>query len=335
MIFLRNVDAGPLFETFMVSAVAAILTIRVFLHVTGYPQIGGDTLHIAHMLWGGLLMAVSVVFLLGWLGAAVRNLAAAVGGLGFGTFIDEIGKFVTADNDYFYRPAFALIYLTFILLWLAFRATQRPLLSPVERAANALELAQEAVRHDLDDDEKRRALELLAAAPPDDPVVRAVHSALERIAASRSHRPGFFSRARQGARDLYARVVRHRGFTRGVISIAVLLAGVALGQTVLTALRLEGAGLTAPEWAELIARAVPACIMLAGAWQLPRSRLAAYRTFHGALLFQIFITRVITFYVAQLGAALALLADIIVLSTVRTLIQQEESLARDLRAKSP
>ena len=35
--FIRNLDAGKLLETFLVSAVAAFLGVRFFLGVTGYP----------------------------------------------------------------------------------------------------------------------------------------------------------------------------------------------------------------------------------------------------------------------------------------------------------
>jgi hypothetical protein len=45
----------------------------------------------------------------------VRRAAAIVGGVGF--FIDELGKFITEDNNYFYNPAAALIYLIFIGLF--------------------------------------------------------------------------------------------------------------------------------------------------------------------------------------------------------------------------
>ena len=37
-------------------------------------------------------------------GQTRQALAAIVGGAGFGTFIDELGKFITSDNDYFFRP---------------------------------------------------------------------------------------------------------------------------------------------------------------------------------------------------------------------------------------
>nr|MEE4269245.1 hypothetical protein [Candidatus Krumholzibacteria bacterium] len=37
----------------LVMAVLSVLLIRFYLHLTGYPRVGGDSLHIAHMLWAG------------------------------------------------------------------------------------------------------------------------------------------------------------------------------------------------------------------------------------------------------------------------------------------
>ena len=53
-LFARNIEAGNLLESFLVSAVASVLAIRSFLYLTGYPQLSGRGLHIAHLLWGGL-----------------------------------------------------------------------------------------------------------------------------------------------------------------------------------------------------------------------------------------------------------------------------------------
>ena len=73
------------------------------------------------MLWGGALMLVAIVLLLAYLDRPVQHVAAIIAGLGFGTFIDEIGKFVTADNDYFFRPAVALIYVVLVVVFIVGR----------------------------------------------------------------------------------------------------------------------------------------------------------------------------------------------------------------------
>src|SRR5206468_1528896 len=62
--YLRSFEAGGLLETFLTAAVAALLGIRFFLRLAGYPQLGGSHLHVAHMLWGGVLMAAAIILLL-------------------------------------------------------------------------------------------------------------------------------------------------------------------------------------------------------------------------------------------------------------------------------
>jgi hypothetical protein len=96
---------------------ASILVIRAFLASTCYPQLGGHGLHIAHMLWGGLLMLIALVLLLAFIGRYLQSSAALLGGIGFGTFIDELGKFISSNNNYFFHPAIPLIYIVFVLLF--------------------------------------------------------------------------------------------------------------------------------------------------------------------------------------------------------------------------
>jgi hypothetical protein len=81
--------------------VSAVLAIRFILRISGYPSLGGARFPIAHMLWGGLLMVAALLAGLSFLGNRTRLWSALVGGIGFGTFIDEIGKFITRDGDLF------------------------------------------------------------------------------------------------------------------------------------------------------------------------------------------------------------------------------------------
>src|SRR6185369_15433338 len=98
--------------------------IRFYLKVTGYPQISPEGFHIAHMLFGGFLMLIALLLVFSFLSRAAVHLAAIIGGLGFGTFIDELGKFITSDNNYFFQPTIAIIYVIFVLLFLLSRALE-------------------------------------------------------------------------------------------------------------------------------------------------------------------------------------------------------------------
>jgi hypothetical protein len=119
---LRNADRGEYHELLIVSSVATVVAVRIGLQISGYPRIAGGSLHIAHLLWGGLLMLASALVLLTYLSRPMMRLGAVLAGVGFGLFIDELGKFITAENDYFFRPALGLIYICFALLFLLRRS---------------------------------------------------------------------------------------------------------------------------------------------------------------------------------------------------------------------
>ncbi|MGI8668195.1 MAG: hypothetical protein ACR2N4_19560 [Jatrophihabitans sp.] len=147
---------------FLLSAVAAVLVVRTLLAVAGYPQVGGGGLHVAHVLWGGLLMGVAIVLMEIFPGTLVRIRAAFVGGIGFGLFIDEVGKFVTKDVNYFFKPAIAIMYAVFVGFYLGVRELlQRRPLNDRRRLALASAALSDLALGQLDTAHRDYALRLL------------------------------------------------------------------------------------------------------------------------------------------------------------------------------
>jgi hypothetical protein len=158
----RDQQALARFEAFLFSAVATVLLIRTFLAVAGYPQVGGGGLHVAHVLWGGLLMGVAIVSMEIFPGTLVRLRAAVIGGVGFGLFIDEVGKFLTKDVNYFFKPAIAIMYAVFVAAYLGVRELlQRRPLNDRRRLALASAALSDLALGQLDGRQRDYALRLL------------------------------------------------------------------------------------------------------------------------------------------------------------------------------
>jgi hypothetical protein len=108
-VFVGNAYADRDLELFLVTAVATTLVVRAALAPTGWPQLGGGETHFTHLLWGGLGMLIALILFMPTQGRLWRSLAVPSAGIGFGLFIDELGKLITSDNDYFSQPAVALV----------------------------------------------------------------------------------------------------------------------------------------------------------------------------------------------------------------------------------
>jgi hypothetical protein len=139
----------------LLSFAASVTLTRLFLFLAGYPQLGGGTLHIAHVLWGGLLLFIAALLPLIFANRWVYQVEAILAGAGVGLFIDEVGKFITQTNDYFYEPAAPIIYTFFLVCVLVYIKFNQP---PPRRARDeiytVLELLEEVVDRDLDEREK-------------------------------------------------------------------------------------------------------------------------------------------------------------------------------------
>ncbi|MEA2650986.1 MAG: hypothetical protein QOI85_707, partial [Chloroflexota bacterium] len=149
----------------LVSFAATVIVTRWFLTLTGFPRIGGGDLHIAHALWGGAALFAASILPILLAGRFVYLTSALLAGVGIGLFIDEVGKFISAENDYFYPAAAPIIYATFLiaaLVWLRARRPDDP--DPRSQLLTALELFEESVEGDLQGRERDELRERLASA---------------------------------------------------------------------------------------------------------------------------------------------------------------------------
>lgn len=329
----RSVEIGELQDTFLVSAVTTILIIRLQLWATNYPSLGGSKLHIAHLLWGGLLMLIAIGLLITFVDHRWRQPAAVIGGAGFGFFIDEVGKFVTRDNNYFFKPSAAIIYIVFICLYFVTRwMRSRRGFSPTEYLANAIDLISDAAARGLTEHDRRQVLRWLRLAG-DEPLVPAARELLERVPVIPSQERPRAQRIAHGARQRYEHVSQRGWFRKtvvgvflvygGLIVFFVLLVGVAL----LAAEIIQGRislSFTVAQLGEAISDIVAAALIVVGALRLRAHRnLDAYRMFYRALLIQIFIGQVFAFIDRSFVAVWGFLLSLALLVSVRLMIQQE------------
>jgi hypothetical protein len=143
----------------LLSFAGSVTLTRLFLALTGYPQLGGGELHIAHALWGGLLLFIAALVPLMFANRWAYLLGAGLAGVGVGLFIDEVGKFMTRTNNYFYPLAAPIVYGFFLLTVMLYLSVRRSrTLSVREELYRVFDAMQEVLDQDLDQHE-RDALE--------------------------------------------------------------------------------------------------------------------------------------------------------------------------------
>jgi hypothetical protein len=333
-LFFRNVRGRDNLEIFLVAAISSLLLLRFLLYLTGYPQVGGGSLHIAHMLWGGLLMLAAITLTISFLGARVQRLSALLGGIGFGIFIDELGKFITRDNNYFFRPTIGLIYAIFIILFLIFNFLSRTArLTPREYELNALAQFEEAILNDLDTAEKAQIAKLLARADQSSPVTQELKVLLEKVEAIADEGPNIIQRILTAADRRYERFWRLRNSKRLVGLLFVAEAGIFLIITLGTVFnnfdnagslfQIQDSYTSRLIIGQLIASSVAAGFAIVGAFRIFDSRLEAFELFRRAVLINLLLTEFFIFSRIQFGAMPGFLLNLALLVTLRYAINEE------------
>ena len=313
--FIRNLEANAYRENFLVSAFVTIIVVRLFLKFTAYPQLGFGNLHIAHMLWGGLFMMGAIIMLLSFLNKQAAMIASILGGIGFGLFLDELGKIITKENDYFFQPTVAYIYIVFVLLYLLSRfiPRYRPI-SKKEYLVNAIEMIKESASNDFDKDEERRAREYLKHCDKDNYIVQTLRGLLSHIDALPVAKPNIIVRVRQFLREWYYKVAGSDIILKGVIFFLALQTFRVLVEAGF--LFLARPDLSFAEWGKLFSSLLAGVFTLIGFFALRFSRAEAFRFFRIAILITLFLTEFFAFISSQFYELFGLFATVFILVVI-------------------
>ena len=320
-------------EWFLLASVTMILIIRTQLWLTHYPQLGGGGLHIAHLLYGGLFMVISIWFGLIYLNRWSRVVLAVLGGIGFGFFIDELGKFITSDNNYFFKPAAGIIYLIFVTMFLVIRElSRRQVLNPRTALANALSLLPGTAVGEFRQEEAEKARRLLAMSDQSDPMVGKAREMFDAATVAPSRPPSRLSRGIERIHEWIRSLTTRPHFDQLVIWVVIFWAVSSLLSVLALDLNFGGIqdnlgpdvdqGLLGS--LESISALVSVALVLVGVWDMARRgrREVAYRYFGRALLVSILVTRVFVFIESQFAAVFGLALDLILYAAISEIASQ-------------
>lgn len=335
---IRNIEFGKLFELFFVSSIVAIIFIRLSLKITGFPQLGAGDLHIAHMLWGGLCMMVSLVGFMLFLNDDFKPPLAVLGGIGFGTFIDEIGKFITKDNNYFYQPTFAVMYVIFVFLFLLYRSIEKNQnFSKDEYLVNALEELKEVAIKDLDRDERVKALGYLSQSHKHNDISKFMHKLFSGLKELPEAQKSYYAIIKHYFTGWYRYFLRQPWFLNTVVVLFVLrslwylltgsLAIVEVVRNLIAHTLMEYlAPINVLQTLQVSALLVQAVFTILGAALIRKSRRQAYVYFKNSVLVSLFVLQIFNFYRDAATALMLTIGDLLVLSIVNYMIKKEESI---------
>ncbi len=335
---VRSFDVGQRQDLFLIAAVTTVIVIRLQLWITNYPSLSPGKLHIAHLLWGGVFMTAAIWMLASYIGRRLVAPAVIIGGVGFGFFIDEVGKFVTADNDYFFQPTAAIIYVVFIVLFLVSRWIGSRRLGERERIANAAALESERYIDGMSPYERQTAIELLEPIRGN-PQAKELLGAIEATRPDAEEEPGRLERLVLWMQRTYDDWVQTGWFQAtmiGAVVVAILVTAFGIidliflsgspGSAVAPGYRTDGLGnLKVGNLFPLLSSTVASAIGIAGIVPLVRGdRIKAYRRFRLALMISVFITYPFIFAESSFAAVSGLLVTLAALGTVSAMLRQEE-----------
>jgi len=272
-------------------------------------------------------MLAGIVLFSAFLNQPAHRTASVLGGIGFGFFIDELGKFITSDNNYFYEPTISIIYVVFILMFFGFKFLDKQhRLTSKEYLLNALEITQNLALYERDKRQKRTAINLLKRADPKEPFADELIAMLEKYQPEEGNEKDIIDNTVDEVSTLYHKFVSHKYFIRVAILVFVLASLFGLFRIVgiISAFLVNPSQVpTFSQVAELLSTTLSTAFVILGCARILKNRLQAYELFKYALLISIFITQVFTFYRDQFSAITILAVNIFFYAVIQYMIKKE------------
>ena len=266
-----------------------------------------------------------------------------LGGIGFGFFIDELGKFITEDNDYFFKPAAGIIYLIFITMFLVIRElSRRQRLDQRTALANALAFLPSTVTGEFRHSEYEVGDRAARPGRPGRPTGRAV-PALLRPGLHRSDQSAFAALAWVSAQHRRITAFTERPHFEALVIVAMVVWAL-LSMLGAAAIEIDigdvNDGARCPAKKPASRRA---CARSRSWSRSDSSRSAiyrmrrgqhqrAYRAFSLALLVSIFVTRFFSFLDSQFAAVFGLGVDLLLYASIAELASRT---AREGQVRRP
>ena len=273
-------------------------------------------------------MLTSITIFAAFLNRPAHRFAAILGGIGFGFFIDEIGKFITHDNNYFWEPATSIIYVILICLYLIFRFLDKNrTLTKKEDVLNALQITEDLALYQKNPGEKRLAIQLLKKAGFKEPFAKDLMSMLRKFRPISTDNKDLIDKTVDKSAKLYRKFIENKYFTTYVIIAfvsATLYNLLSLYVTLTPIFKKPAASLGFSQSTEILSSSISALLILAGSILIFKNRLQGYKLYKTSLLISIFLTQVFTFYRDQLAAITTLALNIFFLGIIRYLIKKEK-----------
>jgi len=266
-------------------------------------------------------MLLAFVLFMAMQGRLWDFLATLSAGIGFGLFLDELGKFITSDNDYFFQPAVAIMYVLFVVLFFLFRWLGRvDRMGPETALVNSFDFAKEAVMRSMNKGERDEALYVLGRADQADPMVRALSTVLGGV-----HPPATSSNAAARAWNRfhawYQRLIARRWFRRFVVGWFVVTSVLSiLGLFTLDA---TPGQLNLMDMGGVLANTVTGVFVIVGLVRWRASKLSAFLWFERGALVAILVGQFFSFYHNQVAAIFGLLWLLLQLVVIRSMVSAE------------